>query len=161
VVTAAIQEASLRGQIAATLKLIKDEREQVVIVRDDFDLVGASEADVLTQQIALAQTEATLPPLRKQLQIERDLLRMLTGHFPDQDVGENSIFQLDLPQNLLLTLPSQLVEQRPDVPRVRIAPASGERRDRRGHGEHVAAVYDKRRSWHLCGNRDESWSTSI
>jgi Outer membrane efflux protein len=40
---------------------------------------------------------------------------MLTGHFPDQDVGENSIFQLDLPQNLLLTLPSQLVEQRPDV----------------------------------------------
>jgi NodT family efflux transporter outer membrane factor (OMF) lipoprotein len=116
VVTAAVQEASLRGQIAATLELIKDEREQLVIVRNEFELGGASEADVLAQQTVLAQAEATLPPLRKQLEIERDLLRALTGHFPDQDVGENfDLSTLDLPKNLPLSLPSQLVEQRPDV----------------------------------------------
>ena len=64
----------------------------------------------------LAQTEATLPPLKKQLEIERDLLRALTGHFPDQDVGENfDLSTLELPENLPLSLPSQLVEQRPDV----------------------------------------------
>ena len=87
-VTAAVQEASLRGQIAATLELIKDEREQLEIVRNEFELGGASEADVLAQQTPLAQTQATLPPLEKQLEIERDLLRALTGHFPDQDLGE-------------------------------------------------------------------------
>ena len=116
VVTAAVQEASLRGQIAATLELIKDEREQLVIVRNEFELGGASEADVLAQQTALAQTQATLPPLEKQLEIERDLLRALTGHFPDQDLGEDfDLSTLELPQNLPLSLPSQLVEQRPDV----------------------------------------------
>jgi NodT family efflux transporter outer membrane factor (OMF) lipoprotein len=116
VVTAAIQEASLRGQIGATLKLINDERDQLGIVQNEFQLGGASQADVMAQQTTLAQTEATLPPLNKQLQIERDLLRLLTGHFPSEDVGENfSLSDLLLPQNLPLSLPSQLVEQRPDV----------------------------------------------
>ena len=116
VVTAAVQEASLRGQIAATLELIKDERDQLVIVRNEFQLGGASEADIFAQNTLLTQTEATLPPLKKQLEIERDLLRALTGHFPDQDIGENfDLSTLDLPENLPLSLPSQLVEQRPDV----------------------------------------------
>src|SRR5713101_2999192 len=116
VVTAAIQEASLRGQIAATLRLIKDEREQFGIVRSEFELGGASEADVLVQQTVLEQTEATLPPLKKQLEIERDLLRILTGHFPDQNLRENfDLANLDLPKNLPLSLPSQLDERRPDV----------------------------------------------
>jgi NodT family efflux transporter outer membrane factor (OMF) lipoprotein len=116
VVTAAVQEASLRVQIAATLELVKDERAQLEIVRSEFELGGASEADVLAQQTLLAQSEATLPPLKKQLEIERDLLRALTGHFPDQDVGENfDLANLKLPENLPLSLPSQLVEQRPDV----------------------------------------------
>ena len=116
VVTAAVQEASLRGQIAATLELIQDEQQQIEIVRNEFQLGGASEADVLAQQTLLAQTQATLPPLKKQLEIERDLLRALTAHFPDQDLGENfDLSTLKLPENLPLSLPSQLVEQRPDV----------------------------------------------
>jgi NodT family efflux transporter outer membrane factor (OMF) lipoprotein len=116
VVTTAIQEASLRGQIAATLKLINDERAQLKIVQNEFELGGASEADVMAQQTTLAQTEATLPPLNKQLQIERDLLRLLAGHFPNEDTGGNfDLSELTLPQNLPLSLPSQLVEQRPDV----------------------------------------------
>jgi NodT family efflux transporter outer membrane factor (OMF) lipoprotein len=116
VVTAAIQEASLRGQISATNKLINDERDQLGIVQNEFELGGASQADVAAQQTTLSQTEATLPPLNKQLQIEQDLLRLLTGHFPGDDVGANfELSELVLPGNLPLSLPSQLVEQRPDV----------------------------------------------
>jgi NodT family efflux transporter outer membrane factor (OMF) lipoprotein len=116
VVTTAIQEASLRGQIGATLKLINDERDQLNIVENEFELGGASQADVMAQKTTLAQTEATLPPLNKQLHIEQDLLRLLTGHFPNEDVGENlNLSDLLLPQNLPLSLPSQLLEQRPDV----------------------------------------------
>jgi NodT family efflux transporter outer membrane factor (OMF) lipoprotein len=116
VVTAAVQEASLRGQIASTLELIQDEQQQLEIVRNEFQLGGASEAEVSAQQTLLAQTQATLPPLKKQLEIERDLLRALTGHFPDQDLGDRfDLSTLKLPENLPLSLPSQLVEQRPDV----------------------------------------------
>src|SRR6202007_339036 len=88
VVTAAIQRASLYDQIAATLDLEKDQRDQLAIVRHEFELGGASEADVLTQQTLLAQTDATLPPLEKQLEIEQDSLRLLTGHFPSEHQGE-------------------------------------------------------------------------
>jgi NodT family efflux transporter outer membrane factor (OMF) lipoprotein len=116
VVTAAIQGASLRGQIAATNKLIDDERDQLSIVQNEFELGGASQADVAAQQTTLSQSEAMLPPLNKQLEIERDLLRVLTGHLPSDDVGANfDLSDLELPQNLPLSLPSQLVEQRPDV----------------------------------------------
>ena len=116
VVTAAIQEASLYDQIAATLELEKDERDQLNIVRHEFDLGGASEADVLTQQTLLAQTDATLPPLKKQLEIERDLVRLLTGHFPSEDLGERfALKSIHLPEDLPVSLPSNLVEQRPDV----------------------------------------------
>jgi NodT family efflux transporter outer membrane factor (OMF) lipoprotein len=98
------------------LELIQDEQQQLVIVRNELHLGGASEADVLAQQTLLAQTQATLPPLKRQLEIERDLLRALTGHFPDQDLGEKfDLSALKLPENLPLSLPSQLVEQRPDV----------------------------------------------
>jgi NodT family efflux transporter outer membrane factor (OMF) lipoprotein len=116
VVTAAIQEASLYDQIAATLDLEKDERDQLNIVRHEFELGGASEADVLTQQTLLAQTDATLPPLRKQLEIERDLVRLLTGHFPSEDLGERfDLKSIHLPEELPVSLPSNLIEQRPDV----------------------------------------------
>jgi NodT family efflux transporter outer membrane factor (OMF) lipoprotein len=57
-----------------------------------------------------------LPPLQKQLAQQRDLLAVLAGRSPDQEVAAR--FELDalqLPQELPMSLPARLVEQRPDV----------------------------------------------
>jgi len=116
VVVAAITEASLRGQIAATQDIIRDQAEQLRVVRSRFDLGAAAQSDVLTQEAQLAQTRATLPPLQKQLAQTRNQLTALSGRSPDREVGE--IFELasmQLPSELPLSLPSQLVEQRPDI----------------------------------------------
>src|SRR5205085_3414155 len=60
--------------------------------------------------------EATLPPLQKALAQQRNLLATLTGHFPDQALAERfRLADLSLPQELPLSLPSKMVEQRPDV----------------------------------------------
>jgi NodT family efflux transporter outer membrane factor (OMF) lipoprotein len=116
VVTAAVQVASLRDQLAATLQLVNEEQDQLSIVQIEYHQGGASEADVLAQQTIVAQSEATLPPLKKQLEIERDLVRLLTGHLPSEDVGEDFHLQsLHLPEDLPVSLPSRLVRQRPDV----------------------------------------------
>ena len=116
VVTAAIQEASLRAQIDATHEIITAETEQLDIVRQQFQLGGASGSDVLAQETALAQEKATLPPLEKQLEIERDLLRALAGHLPSDDIAVDfDLSTLKLPADLPVSLPSKLVEQRPDV----------------------------------------------
>jgi NodT family efflux transporter outer membrane factor (OMF) lipoprotein len=116
VVAAAIQEASLRGQIAAAEKIVKTDSEGLDILHHQFQLGQVAGADVAAQEAALAQAQAMLPPLQKQLAIERDLLTALIGHFPnDQPAQKFDLASLHLPQELPVTLPSKLVDQRPDV----------------------------------------------
>jgi NodT family efflux transporter outer membrane factor (OMF) lipoprotein len=116
VVTAVVQQASLRGQIAATRDIMKIESDQLNVVRQQFDLGSATRTDVLTQESEVATTEATLPPLQKQLEQEEHILLALIGRFPDMRLRDRvTLATLRLPRNLPLTLPSQLVQQRPDV----------------------------------------------
>jgi NodT family efflux transporter outer membrane factor (OMF) lipoprotein len=116
VVLAAIQEASLRAQIDATRELIGINSEMVQVLREQFAKGQATRLDVATQESQLAQTEAALAPLLKQLAQQRDLLSALSGGFPDEDLPEQfELSDLQLPQELPVSLPSQLVEQRPDV----------------------------------------------
>jgi len=116
VVTTAIQEASLRGQIKATQDIIKGQSEQLEVLRGQFNLGGTSRSDVLAQEAELAATQATLPPLEKQLEQQRSLLATLTGRFPSEaDRQAFTLALLVLPQKLPLSVPSRLVQQRPDI----------------------------------------------
>jgi NodT family efflux transporter outer membrane factor (OMF) lipoprotein len=116
VVLAAIQEASLRAQIDATRQLVAINSEMVQVLRERFAKGLATRLDVAAQESQLAQAEAALPPLLKQLAQQRDLLTALAGEFPDKDLPEQfELSDLQLPQELPVSLPSQLVEQRPDV----------------------------------------------
>jgi NodT family efflux transporter outer membrane factor (OMF) lipoprotein len=116
VVTAAIQEASLRAQIAATTEILNSERESARILRRQFDLGSIAETDVMAQDAAVANLEATLPPLEKQLAVQRHLRAALAGRFPSDEPSQK--FELDaltLPVEIPLSVPSALVRQRPDV----------------------------------------------
>ncbi|MGB8769838.1 MAG: efflux transporter outer membrane subunit [Candidatus Korobacteraceae bacterium] len=116
VAAAAIQEASLRAQIDATHELIDINTHMLQILRNQYAKGYVSRLDVAAQESQLAQVAATLPPLLKQLAQQRDLLAALSGGFPNQDLPEKfELSTLQLPQELPLSLPSQLVEQRPDV----------------------------------------------
>jgi NodT family efflux transporter outer membrane factor (OMF) lipoprotein len=116
VVLAAVQEASLRAQIEATEAIIALQRESVEIFRKQFALGAIGYTDVAAQETALAQSRATLPPLRKQLAITRDLLAALTGRLPaDMADAPITLESLNLPAQVPLGVPSKLVERRPDV----------------------------------------------
>jgi NodT family efflux transporter outer membrane factor (OMF) lipoprotein len=116
VAAGAIQEASLRGQIAATDELITINTDMLKILREQYQRGYATELDVAAQESQLAQNVATLPPLLKQLAQQRDALVVLAGGFPQKDFAEKfELSSLQLPQELPLSLPSKLVEQRPDV----------------------------------------------
>jgi len=116
VAAAAIQEASLRAQVAATRQLIEINTNMLQILRQQFEKGYVSRLDVAAQEAQLAQITATLPPLLKQLAQQRDLLAALSGGFPSDDMAEKfELASLQLPQELPVSLPSQLVEQRPDV----------------------------------------------
>ena len=116
VVTTAIQEASLRAQVEATEQIIDADRKQLNTVQRQLALGGVSRLDVLTQQTQLANELASLQPLQKQLQQNRDLLSVLLGQPPSQPPGFTfTLDDLQLPQDLPLSVPAKLVAQRPDV----------------------------------------------
>jgi len=116
VAVAAINEASLRGQIEATNELISINTKMLDILRHQLNAGYANRNDVALQEAALAQVKATLPPLRKALQVQRDALSALIGVYPSQEPRETfKLADLHLPDDLPVSLPSQLIEQRPDV----------------------------------------------
>lgn len=116
VVAAAIEEASTRAQIAAVQSIISSNRHAVAILRNQLRLGYAARLDVAQQELTLAQAQALLPPLTRQLEQGRDLIRVLAGDAPDHDVPETfTLDALHLPRQLPLSLPSRLIEQRPDV----------------------------------------------
>src|ERR1700694_1103202 len=112
VVTAAIQEPSFRGQIAATQRIIAIERNLLEILKRQFNLGQAAKADVLAQEGALAAAAQLLPPLEKQLALQRDLLTALAGQFSANEIEQKfDLAHLRLPTNLPISLPSKLVDQ--------------------------------------------------
>jgi NodT family efflux transporter outer membrane factor (OMF) lipoprotein len=116
VVAAAIQEASLRAQAAALGEVIRIQTDQLALLQRQFELGAIAGADVAAQQATLAQTEATLPGLEKQLAQQRDLMARLAGRFPSDEPSQRfELDELTLPQELPLSIPSRLVDQRPDV----------------------------------------------
>ena len=116
IVAAAINEASLRAQIAATDDIARSQQRQLDITGARFKAGATSRADVLQQQAALQGTLAALPTLRSQLAQQRNELAALVGAFPSEEMGAQfTLDSLAIPQDVPLSLPSKFVEQRPDV----------------------------------------------
>ena len=116
VVAAVVGEAALRGQIKATQRIIEIESQSLELMQRQFALGQIATADVAAQEAALAQSQAMLPPLEKQLAQQRDLLARLVGHFPSEAfIDKFELSQLKLPRDLPASLPAKLVEQRPDI----------------------------------------------
>jgi len=116
VVAAAIQEASLRGQLAATQEIVSLQQRSLDLLHRQYDLGQVAQADVAAQEASLAQAQAAIPPLEKQLAQQRDALARLLGRMPNERIDATfDLNRLQLPEALPVSLPSQLVEQRPDV----------------------------------------------
>jgi len=115
-VVAVITEASLRDQIEATEQIIGINEKMLETIRRQFETGFSNRNDLALQEAALAQARATLPPLRKVLAQARDLIAALAGTFPTEGPRETfRLAELQLPSAVPVSLPSQLVEQRPDV----------------------------------------------
>ena len=115
IVAAAFQDALLRKQIAITQEMIDDNLAAVTLVQRQHKAGFASQLDLSIQQSALGQVRQLLPPLQKQFEQNRDLLKVLAGLPQDQEIVGFNLDELTLPEELPVTLPARLVEQRPDV----------------------------------------------
>jgi len=106
VAAGAIQEASLRGQIAATQELITINTNMLKILREQYAKGYTSELDVAAQESQLAQVAATLPPLLSSWR-NNGIFWLCCRRISNQDLAEKfELSSLQLPQELPVSLPS-------------------------------------------------------
>lgn len=116
IVTAAVTQARLAGQIQSTLSILSAQDEQLQITQARVRLGHAAADEVLTLQTQLEQTRAGLPTLRKQLEQNQHLLAVLVGQAPGAGgLPTFTLASFTLPAELPLVLPSELVRRRPDI----------------------------------------------
>ena len=116
IVLAAIEEARLRGQIAETQRIIDLQNELLGSLQRQQEHGQISSEGVIVQQSSVAQSRLLLAPLQKQLDQQRHQLAFLTGRFPSEGVlAKFRINSFTLPRRLPLSLPADLVWQRPDI----------------------------------------------
>ena len=116
VVTTAIEEAAARAQLTATNDIVRSEREALQILQRQYELGSIAMTDVMAQEAALATDEAGVPALQKQVEQARHALAALAGKFPSETAAERfELTSLHLPADLPVSIPAQLVRQRPDI----------------------------------------------
>jgi NodT family efflux transporter outer membrane factor (OMF) lipoprotein len=113
---AAIEEARLDGQIAATRRIIDLQTQLLDVLRRQNEQGQIALPDVVSQETAVAQARLLLPPLDRQLAQQRHLIAFLTGRFASEaGVSTFRFAAFRLPRRLPLSLPAELVRQRPDI----------------------------------------------
>ena len=116
VVNEVLTIASTRLQITTTEELIASDRKNFALTQRAFDVGIVPRSDVLTADAQLAADLTQLPSLHKQLDQAYDALAVLAGRAPSEwQVQPFDIEQFTLPRDIPLSLPAQLVRQRPDV----------------------------------------------
>ncbi len=115
IVIAAVNASSLAEQLAVTTRLAALAHEQADLAQKSYALGAASHDDVLGAQQNAAALDASLPSLRFQAQRARHLLAVLMGRTPDQAPEPLPLDRLKLPDHVPVSVPSELLSQRPDV----------------------------------------------
>jgi NodT family efflux transporter outer membrane factor (OMF) lipoprotein len=116
VASEAIALASARAQIKAVQVLIADDQKNLDLVRKAHEYGTATQVDIALATTQLAQDETLLPPLAQQRDVARHALAILVGKSPGEWTAPDfDLSDFALPENLPVTLPSELARERPDI----------------------------------------------
>ncbi len=116
VVLTAFDYAATVEQIEVTRQLVDELQEQYKLTSTLESAGKITRSDTLQAQSQLESTRATLPALQKQQDVYRNALLRLTGATPQGgSIPELTLRDFSLPPQLPVSLPSQLVRQRPDI----------------------------------------------
>jgi NodT family efflux transporter outer membrane factor (OMF) lipoprotein len=112
----AMRIASLRGQIAATKDIIASDRRVIDMIRK-AEAAGGQAHSALSGVVAqLAEDESLLPPLQRDLDNARHQMALLAGKSPAEWTAPEFDFdKLKSPEVVPVSLPSQLIRNRPDI----------------------------------------------
>ena len=116
VVNAYLGAVAAEAQIEATRAIVQGQKNLLGLVRAQYHAGAAPYLNVVNQEAQLASAEATLPPLQQGLSQYRHQLAVLVGDLPSNfQVQPAQLDSLHLPGRIPVSLPAELVRQRPDI----------------------------------------------
>jgi NodT family efflux transporter outer membrane factor (OMF) lipoprotein len=116
VVSTAVQIANLHAQTEAVNQILDIDRQNLELVRKARDAGAVPDSDVIIAESQLASDQTLLPVLDQQMSVARHALAVLLGKSPSEwSPPQFNLNTLVLPGELPVTLPSELVRQRPDI----------------------------------------------
>jgi NodT family efflux transporter outer membrane factor (OMF) lipoprotein len=115
IVVATINSASMAEQVAATEQLVAFGEERAQQIANRYKLGGASRDEMLASEQDAANAAATLPALRAQAAAVRHAQAVLLGRSPDAAPQPMKLSDLKLPETVPVSVPSELLRQRPDI----------------------------------------------
>jgi NodT family efflux transporter outer membrane factor (OMF) lipoprotein len=116
VVTEVVNIAASWAQIRAVEEIIANDERNLELVRTETRAGELTRVDIETAAAQLTSDRTLLPPLRQQLSLAGDALAVLLAKAPGDWVAPTfALTDLALPQELPLSLPSELVHRRPDI----------------------------------------------
>ncbi|RFC32250.1 MAG: efflux transporter, outer membrane factor (OMF) lipoprotein, NodT family [Candidatus Nitrotoga sp. SPKER] len=116
ITTAAMSQAQYAAQIKATVAILAAQKKQLNIAKQRFELGAVPRSDEFTLLTQVEQTRASIPLLRNNLDKANHLLAVLIGQPPETaQIPKFVLADFNLPAELPLVIPSELVRQRPDI----------------------------------------------
>lgn len=116
IVNAVIARAAYAAELLATEQLIELEEQQLAATEAQARAGTAAYSSVLSVRSLIAANEAALAPLKQKISQTGHLLATLQGQFPSESsLPEIDLSSLSLPDDLPVSLPSDIVRQRPDI----------------------------------------------
>ena len=115
-VAAALTMASIASQLKQVDAIIAEDERTLALVRSARAAGAVSNVDVLSAESQLANDRTLTAPLKQQLSVARHALALLVGATPGSWTPPAfDLEALTLPRAIPVTLPSELVHQRPDI----------------------------------------------
>lgn len=116
IVTTAIREAALRAQYASNLEIYEAQKNLAEMITKQVEIGTASRVDLTSQVSLAASSQIDLLNIDKNLSFTRNQLSVYVGEFPGNGLlAKFDLSTLNLPEKIPLSLPSELVRQRPDI----------------------------------------------
>ena len=112
----ALQVAAVHSQLKAVDDILAIDRQNVELVRKQRQTGTVPDSDVIVAESQLASDETLKPGLEQQLSVAKHALAVLIGRAPGNwSPPEFDLAAFTLPHRLPVSIPSQLVHQRPDI----------------------------------------------
>jgi NodT family efflux transporter outer membrane factor (OMF) lipoprotein len=155
VVLAAINAASLQAQLDAVGRYADAAEHRARQLHERFELGSAARLEMLSAEDEAAEAQRVLPPLHRQLLAVRHAEAVLLGRTPDAAPPPLSLEELHLPERLPVSVPSELLHQRPDI----LAAEASVRASADAAGAATAAKYPSLTLSASYGRGGFDWST--